>query len=77
MFGKGKKKGGKKIRGKKMRVKKLSEFFFPQVCLDETKMRGKEIEEELFSLVCLCGKVKGKKKIMVSNDNFTLMLFQL
>ena len=36
-------------------------------------MRGKEIEEEVFYLICLCGKVKGKKKIIISNDNFTLM----
>ena len=38
------------------------DFLFPQGCLDEKKMREKETEEELFSLVCLCQKVKGKKK---------------
>ena len=49
------------------------DFLFSQVCLDEMKMRGKEIEEELFSLICLCGQVKKKKNIMISNDNFTLI----
>ena len=37
-------------------------------------MRGNEIDEELFFLVCLRGKVKGNKKIMIPNNNFTLIL---
>ena len=47
------------------------DLYFVQVCLDEGEMKGKEIIEEFFFL---CGKVKEKKKIMLSNDNFTLML---
>ena len=49
-------------------------FYFLQVYLDERKIRGKEIEEEeLFYFICLCGKMKGKKKIMISNDSITLI----
>ena len=50
-------------------------FYFLQVCLDKRKMRGKKIEEELFSLIYLYGKVKGKKNIRMSNDNFIFILF--
>ena len=39
------------------------------------KMRGKEIEEELFSFICLQEKVREKKKIIILNDNFTLISF--
>ena len=44
-----------------------------KVCLDERKIRGKEIEKELFFLVCLYEKMKGKKKIIMSNNKFILI----
>ena len=50
------------------------DFYFLLVYLNERKMGEKEIEEKLFYLTCLYKKVKGKKKIMMLNDNFTLML---
>ena len=38
-------------------------------------MKRKKIEKELFYLICLCGKSeRKKKKIMMPNDNFTLIL---
>ena len=37
-------------------------------------MRRKKIEEEIFPFICLCEKVKGKKKIMLSNNNFIFIL---
>ena len=70
MFGK-----GKKIKGKKLRGKKLSEFFISTNMFGWKENNGnKKIEEKLFSLICLCRKVKGKKKIMIPNDNFTFIL---
>ena len=59
---------GRKLRGKKLSGKKYSEFVF------SIAMFG--WKENDFSHVCLCGKVKGKKKVILSDDNFTLILLE-
>ena len=56
----------KKMRGK-------SGFFISTSIYRWKENERKKIEKKI-SLACLCGKVKGKKKIIMSNDNFTLML---
>ena len=69
--------GGRKENGRKEVERKEIEWiciFYKYVCLDTRKMKGMEIEKELFSIICLCGKVKGKKEIMLLSDNFTLIL---
>ena len=61
-------------KGTKEEERRWANIYFSQVCLDEREMRVKKIEGELFSFIYLCGKVKGKKKIKISNDNIILML---
>ena len=50
-------------------------FIFHKFVWMKRKIRGNEIEKEVYSLICLYRKVRGKKKIMMSNNNFTFMSF--
>ena len=63
MFGK-----EKKIRGKKM-----SGFLFSTSMFGWNENERKENRIISIFLVCLCRKVKEKKKIIMPNNNFTLM----
>ena len=55
-----------------MRGKRV-DFLFPEVYIDERKMREKEIEKKNFTCLFVW-KSERKKKIIMSNDNFILML---
>ena len=67
----GKKLEGRKLSGKKLSEKKLGGSVFS---IGLFGWKENERERKQFSLVCLCGKVKGKKELMLQNDNFNLML---
>ena len=69
MFGK-----GKKMQGKKLGGKKLSGFFISTSMFGWKENEKKENKKKLFSLICLYEKIKGKKKIMMRNDNFIIIL---
>ena len=73
MFGKEKKIWEKKLRGKKMKGKKVSGFLF-STSMFKWKENERKGNRKITIFSCLfMWKNERKKKIMMPNNNFTLM----